>query len=85
MPHSVDPGTTQPVKRNSRYREAYPLPPVSSTDVKIGLEPHELERPTERKNRPPKRDGGTTRSATLVFVALAGVKVRPNTTFSLIF
>jgi len=61
--------------------------------IKIGLEPRELERPAERKNKPPKRDtgavfafkrdGGTTRNATLIFVALAGIKVRPDVIFSL--
>jgi len=61
--------------------------------AKIGLEPHELEWPTECKNKPPKRDTGvphvfkrdseTICSATLVFVALAGIKVRPNVIFSI--
>ncbi|KAF9535420.1 indigoidine synthase A-like protein [Crepidotus variabilis] len=56
--------------------------------VKIGLERNELERLADRRGRPAKisrrdiaaaiatgRDGGTTCSATLVFAALAGIKV----------
>ncbi|CAA7258699.1 unnamed protein product [Cyclocybe aegerita] len=56
--------------------------------VKIGLERHELGRLAHRQERPAKisrrdiaaaiasgRDGGTTCSATLVFSALAGIKV----------
>ncbi|TFK30313.1 indigoidine synthase A family protein [Coprinopsis marcescibilis] len=56
--------------------------------VKIGLERHELERLAERREKPAKisrrdissaiatnQDGGTTCSATLVFSALAGIKV----------
>lgn len=56
--------------------------------VKIGLEPHELERLARRTVKPvkisrrdigaaivSKRDGGTTCSSTLIFAALAGIKV----------
>ncbi|KAF8905531.1 indigoidine synthase A-like protein [Gymnopilus junonius] len=56
--------------------------------VKIGLERHELERLADRRGKPSKisrrdiaaaialeADGGTTCSATLVFTALAGIKV----------
>lgn len=56
--------------------------------VKIGLEPHELERLARRTVNPmkisrrdigaaivSKRDGGTTCSSTLIFAALAGIKV----------
>ena len=59
--------------------------------VKIGLESQELERLAECRNEPakfsrrdtgatiaPKRDGGMTCNATLIFVALASIKVRYN-------
>ena len=63
----------------SGYRQAYPLPLVTSTDVKIELKPHEVERLAECKNEPVKlsrrdigaaillgRDGGNTCSTTLM-------------------
>ena len=56
--------------------------------VKIGLEPHELERLARRTANPTKisrrdigaaialkSDGGTTCSSTLIFAALAGIRV----------
>ena len=58
--------------------------------VKIGLQPKELEHLADLENDPPavkisrrdiasaistKRDGGTTCSATLIFAAMAGIKV----------
>ena len=79
----------------SGYRQVYSLPLATSTDVKIGLKPHEVERLAECKNEPVKLsrrdigtaillriDGGTTCSAALIFAALAGISVRPNTIFS---
>jgi len=93
IPHSVSLGTTKPVKRNVRASESAPATiGLAGGRIKIGLEPREFERPAERKNKPPrrdtgaafafKRDGGTTRSATFVFATHAGIKVRPNTIFS---
>ncbi|KAK0436635.1 pseudouridine-5'-phosphate glycosidase, partial [Desarmillaria tabescens] len=58
--------------------------------VKVGLERHELERLADREGNPgvvkvsrrdaasvigAKMDGGTTCSATVIFAALAGIKV----------
>ena len=81
MPYPVNLETAKSVGRIIRIWKAYQLPLAPPTDVK--LEPHELERLAECKNRPVKlsrrdtsaaialkRDGGTTRSATLVLQCL---------------
>jgi len=96
MPYPVNLETAKSVERNVRVSGSIPAT-IGLIDgrVKIGLEPHELERLAECKNKPVKlsrrdigaaialkRDGGTTCSATLIFAALAGIKVRPNTVFS---
>jgi len=96
MPYPVNLETARSVERNVRVSGSIPAT-IGLIDgrVKIGLEPHELERLAERRNQPVKlsrrdigaaialkRDGGTTCSATLIFAALAGIKVRSNPTFS---
>ena len=95
MPYPVNLETAKSVERNVRISGSIPAT-IGLIDgrVKIGLEPHELERLAECKSEPVKlsrrdigaaialkRDGGTTCSATLIFAALAGIKVRPNFTF----
>ena len=92
MPYPVNLETARSVERNIRVSGSVPAT-IGLIDgrVKIGLESHELERLAECNNKPVKisrrdigaaialkRDGGTTCSATLVFAALAGIKVRYN-------
>ena len=92
MPDPVNLETARSVEQNIRISGSIPAT-IGLIDgrVKIGLEPHELERLAECKNKPVKlsrrdigaaialkRDGGTTCSATLIFAALAGIKVQPN-------
>ena len=92
MPYPVNLETARSVERNVRTSGSIPAT-IGLIDgrVKIGLAPHELERLAERRNEPVKlsrrdigaaialkRDGGTTCSATLIFAALAGIKVRDN-------
>ena len=92
MPYPVNLETARSVEQNIRISGSIPAT-IGLIDgrVKIGLEPHELERLAECKNKPVKlsrrdigaaialkRDGGTTCSATLIFAALAGIKVQPN-------
>ena len=96
MPYPVNLETARSVERKVRVSGSTPAT-IGLIDgrIKIGLEPQELERLAECKNKPVKlsrrdigaaialkRDGGTTCSATLIFAALAGIKVRPNTVFS---
>jgi pseudouridine-5'-phosphate glycosidase/pseudouridine kinase len=96
MPYPANLDTAMSVERNVRVSGSIPAT-IGLIDgrVKIGLEPHELQRLAERRHEPVKlsrrdigtaialkRDGGTTCSATLIFAALAGIKVRPNSTFS---
>jgi pseudouridylate synthase / pseudouridine kinase len=92
MPYPVNLETAKSVERNVRASGSVPATiGLIEGRVKIGLEPHELERLAECRNDPVKlsrrdigaavalkRDGGTTCSATLVFAALAGIKVRSN-------
>lgn len=96
MPYPVNLETARSVERNVRTSGSIPATiGIIDGRVKIGLEPHELERLAERRNEPVKlsrrdigaaialrRDGGTTCSATLIFAALAGIKVRPESIFS---
>jgi len=96
MPHPVNLEAARSVERNVRVSGSIPAT-IGLIDgrVKIGLKPHELEQLAERKIQPVKlsrrdigtaialkRDGGTTCGATLIFAALAGIKVRSNPTFS---
>ena len=92
MPYPINLETARSVERNVRASGSIPATiGLIEGRVKIGLEPYELERLAECKNDPAKlsrrdigaaialkRDGGTTCSATLVFAALAGIKVPPN-------
>ena len=95
MPYPVNLETARSVERNIRVSGSVPAT-IGLIDgrVKIGLESYELERLAECSNEPVKisrrdigaaialrRDGGTTCSATLVFAALAGIKVRCNSIF----
>ena len=94
MPYPVNLETARSVERNVRMSGSIPAT-IGLIDgrVKIGLESHELERLAERRNEPVKlsrrdigaaialkRDGGTTCSATLIFAALTGIKVRSTPT-----
>ena len=92
MPYPVNLETARSVERNVRVSGSVPATiGLIGGRVKIGLEPHELERLAECRNEPVKlsrrdigaaialkRDGGTTCSATLIFAALAGIKVNPT-------
>lgn len=92
IPYPVNLKTARSVERNVRTSGSVPATiGLIGGRVKIGLESHELERLAECRNDPVKlsrrdigaavalkRDGGTTCSATLVFAALAGIKVWSN-------
>ena len=95
MPYPVNLETAMSVERNVRASGSIPAT-IGLIDgrVKIGLESHELERLAEDSNKSVKvsrrdigaaialkRDGGTTCSATLIFAALAGIKVGRDTGF----
>ncbi|KZT02641.1 indigoidine synthase A-like protein [Laetiporus sulphureus 93-53] len=91
MPYPVNLKTARSVENIVRSTGAVPATiGIIEGQVKIGLEPHELERLADvsknssvvkvsRRDIGPviafKRDGGTTCSATLIFAALAGIKV----------
>ncbi|KAH9937007.1 indigoidine synthase A-like protein [Fomitopsis serialis] len=91
MPQPVNLQTAQSVENVVRSTGAVPATiGIIEGRVKIGLEPRELEYLADVKNNPSiakisrrdigpaiaqKRDGGTTCSATLIFAALAGIKV----------
>ncbi|KAI0335190.1 indigoidine synthase A-like protein [Cubamyces sp. BRFM 1775] len=91
MPYPANLETARSVESNVRKAGAIPATiGLIEGRVKIGLEPHELERLADvRKNTSVvklsrrdvgpaialRRDGGTTCSATLIFSALAGIKV----------
>ncbi|OSD03147.1 indigoidine synthase A-like protein [Trametes coccinea BRFM310] len=91
MPYPANLETARSVESNVRKVGAVPATiGLIEGRVKIGLEPHELERLADirrntsvvklsRRDIGPaialKRDGGTTCSATLIFSALAGIKV----------
>lgn len=89
MPYPVNLETAKSVEQNVRVSGSIPATiGLIEGRIKIGLEPHELERLAECRKNPVKlsrrdigaavalkRDGGTTCSATLVFAALAGIKV----------
>ena len=94
MPYPVNLETARPVERNVRMSGSIPVT-ICLVDidgpVKIGLEPHELERLAERRNEPVKlsrrdigvaialkKDRGKTCSLTPIFSALADIKVRYN-------
>ena len=94
MSYPVNLETARPVEQNVRISGSIPatigLIDIDGR-VKIRLESHELERLAERRNEPVKfsrrdtgaaialkRDGGTTCGATLIFAALADIKVRYN-------
>src|ERR1700733_9427146 len=92
MPYPKNIETAQSVERVVRSTGAVPATiGLIGGRVKIGLELPELERLADTKSNPSvvklsrrdiapaiamKRDGGTTCSATLIFAALAGIKVR---------
>ena len=92
MPYPVNLETARSVERKVRASGSVPATiGLIEGRVKIGLEQHELERLAEYRNDPVKlsrrdigaaialkKDGGTTCSATLVFAAFAGIKVRFN-------
>ncbi|KAI0375081.1 indigoidine synthase A-like protein [Pilatotrama ljubarskyi] len=91
MPYPANLETARSVESNVRKAGAIPATiGLIEGRVKIGLQPHELERLADvRRNHPAVklsrrdigpaialgRDGGTTCSATLIFSALAGIKV----------
>ncbi|KAI9065809.1 indigoidine synthase A-like protein [Trametes sanguinea] len=99
MPYPTNLETARSVESNVRKVGAIPATiGLIEGRVKIGLEPHELERLADirqntsvvklsRRDIGPaialKRDGGTTCSATLIFSALAGIEVKAQTSFSL--
>jgi pseudouridine-5'-phosphate glycosidase/pseudouridine kinase len=92
MPYPVNLETARSVEAKVRGAGAIPATiGLIAGRVKIGLESHELERLADVKNNKgvvklsrrdlgpaiaDKRDGGTTCSSTLIFSALAGIKVR---------
>ncbi|KAH8100660.1 indigoidine synthase A-like protein, partial [Cristinia sonorae] len=91
MPHPTNLHTARSIERIVRENGAIPATiGIIQGRVKIGLEPHELERLADVANNPSvvkvsrrdigpvislKGDGGTTCSSTLIFAALAGIKV----------
>ena len=91
MPFPTNLETAQSLERIVRGTGSVPATiGVIAGRVKIGLEPPELERLADTSRNPSvgkisrrdigpvlamKRDGGTTCSATLIFAALAGIKV----------
>ncbi|OCH96089.1 indigoidine synthase A-like protein [Obba rivulosa] len=91
MPQPVNLETAKSVESIVRRTGAIPATiGIIGGRVKIGLHPHELEYLADVKNNPGvvklsrrdigpalalKKDGGTTCSATLIFAALAGIKV----------
>lgn len=91
MPHPTNLQTARSVERIVRENGAIPATiGIIKGRIKIGLESHELERLADvgsnlsivkvsRRDIAPvislKRDGGTTCSSTLIFAALAGIKV----------
>lgn len=91
MPYPANLETARSVENIVRKNQAIPATiGIIEGRVKIGLHPHELERLADVKNNPSvvkvsrrdlgpvislKRDGGTTCSTTLIFAALAGIKV----------
>lgn len=92
MPYPTNLETAQTVEKMVRDQGAIPATiGIIGGRVKIGLEPGQLEYLANVENDPPaakisrrdiaaaiatKRDGGTTCSATLIFAAMAGIKVR---------
>ena len=96
MPYPTNLETARSVERKVRTSGSIPAT-IGLIDgrIKVGLEPYELQRLAECRNDPVKlsrrdigaaialkRDGGTTCSATLIFAALAGIKVRPTSILS---
>ncbi|KAI0698446.1 indigoidine synthase A-like protein [Cerioporus squamosus] len=91
MPYPTNRETAQSVENNVRKAGAIPATiGLIEGRVKIGLEPHELERLADVAKNPTvvklsrrdlgaaialKMDGGTTCSTTLILAALAGIKV----------
>jgi pseudouridine-5'-phosphate glycosidase/pseudouridine kinase len=91
MPFPTNLETAQSLERIVRGTGSVPATiGVIAGRVKIGLEPSELDRLADTSRNPSvvkisrrdigpvlamKRDGGTTCSATLIFAALAGIKV----------
>jgi pseudouridine-5'-phosphate glycosidase/pseudouridine kinase len=93
MPYPTNLTTARSVENIVRSTGAIPATiGLVSGRIKIGLTSHELERLADvdqnkgvklsRRDLGPaiaaKRDGGTTCSTTLIFAALAGIKVRPS-------
>lgn len=92
MPYPTNLETAQSVEKMVRDQGAIPATiGIIGGRVKIGLEPEQLAYLANVENDPPavkisrrdiaaaiatKRDGGTTCSATLIFAAMAGIKVR---------
>lgn len=91
MPHPTNLQTARSVEGIVRENGAIPATiGIIQGRVKIGLEGHELERLADAESNPSvvkvsrrdigpvislKKDGGTTCSSTLIFAALAGIKV----------
>ena len=91
MPYPTNLTTARSVEQNVRDNGAIPATiGFIEGRVKIGLEPHELERLADVDNNKEvvkvsrrdvgatlalKKDGGTTCSTTLIFAALAGIRV----------
>ena len=91
MPHPTNLETALSVESIVREQGAVPATiGIIGGRVKIGLERRDLEHLADTENDPPtvkisrrdiapaialKRDGGTTCSATLIFAAMAGIKV----------
>ena len=94
MPYPKNIETAQSVERIVRSTGAVPATiGLIGGRIKIGLELPELERLADTETNPSvvklsrrdiapaiamKRDAGTTCSATLIFAALAGIKVRKS-------
>ena len=92
MPHPTNLETAISVENIVREQGAIPATiGIIGGRVKIGLDRKDLEHLADTENDPPtvkisrrdiasaiamKRDGGTTCSATLIFAAMAGIKVR---------
>lgn len=92
MPHPVNLETALSVEKIVREQGAVPATiGIIGGRVKIGLRPEQLEYLAGTENDPPtvkvsrrdiaptialKRNGGTTCSTTLIFAAMAGIKVR---------
>jgi pseudouridine-5'-phosphate glycosidase/pseudouridine kinase len=97
MPYPTSLEMAQSVERIVRSTGSIPATiAVIGGRIKIGLHPAELERLADQRSNPTavklsrrdiaaaialKKDGGTTSCSTLIFAALAGIKVRMEQMF----